>query len=54
MLAQAELEELEVLSQHLPLDKGQSLFGQSEAAGSVFNVVEGVLRLTRLLPDGQR
>lgn len=54
VLALAELEELEVLSQHLTLDKGHSLFGQGEPASSVFNVTEGVLRLTRLLPDGRR
>ena len=53
MLALPELEELEALSQHLTLDKGQTLFGQGEPAGSVFNVIEGVLRLTRLLPDGR-
>ena len=54
VLALPELEELEALSQHLTLDKGQALFGQGEAAGSVFNVIEGALRLTRLLPDGRR
>ena len=53
-LALAELEELEALSQHLTLDKGQTLFGQGEPAGSVYNVIEGTLRLTRLLPDGRR
>ncbi len=54
VLALDELEELEVLSQHLSFDKGQALFGQGETAGSVFNVIEGALRLTRLLPDGRR
>ncbi|MBE7198992.1 MAG: helix-turn-helix domain-containing protein [Parafilimonas terrae] len=49
-----ELEELEALSHHLILDKGQTLFDQDEPAGSVFNVIEGALRLTRLLPDGRR
>ncbi|MEL6061448.1 MULTISPECIES: helix-turn-helix domain-containing protein [unclassified Methylobacterium] len=54
VLALAELEELEALSQHLILEKGQTLFGQGEHAGSVFNVIAGVLRLSRLLPDGRR
>ncbi|WP_449411355.1 Crp/Fnr family transcriptional regulator [Methylobacterium komagatae] len=54
VLALAELEELEALSHHLTLDKGQTLFGQGEPAGSVYNVIDGVLRLTRLLPDGRR
>ncbi|TNC08046.1 cyclic nucleotide-binding domain-containing protein [Methylobacterium terricola] len=54
VLEPTELEELEALSHHLTLDKGQTLFGQDEPAGSVFNVIEGALRLTRLLPDGRR
>lgn len=54
VLALAELEELEAASQHLTLDKGQTLFSQGEPAGSVFNVIEGALRLIRLLPDGRR
>ncbi len=54
VLALPELEELEALSQHLALDKGQALFAQGQAATSVFNVIEGSLRLTRLLPDGRR
>jgi len=54
VLALPELEALEALSQHLVLDKGQTLFGQGERAGSVFNVIAGKLRLTRLLPDGRR
>ena len=49
-----ELEELEALSQHLTLDKGQTLYDQDEPTGFVFNVIEGALRLTRLLPDGRR
>jgi CRP/FNR family transcriptional regulator len=54
VLALDELEELEALSQHFTLDKGQVLFGQGELANSVFNVIEGSLRLARLLPDGRR
>lgn len=54
VLELTELEELEALSHHLTLDKGQTLFGQDEPAGSVFNVIAGTLRLIRLLPDGRR
>jgi len=54
VLSLVELEQLEGLSQHLTLDKGQTLFGQDEPASAVFNVIEGCLRLTRLLPDGRR
>ncbi|MGY2049373.1 cyclic nucleotide-binding domain-containing protein [Methylobacterium sp. JK268] len=50
----SEREALEALSQHLTLDKGQTLFGQDEAADAVYTVIEGALRLTRLLPDGRR
>ena len=54
VLTLPELEELESLSQHLVLEKGHALFGQDEPAGYVYNVIEGALRLTRLLPDGRR
>ncbi|MEE7491573.1 Crp/Fnr family transcriptional regulator [Methylobacterium oryzae CBMB20] len=54
VLTLPELDQLEALSQHLTLDKGQTLFGQGEPADFVFNVIEGCLRLTRLLPDGRR
>jgi CRP/FNR family transcriptional regulator len=53
-LSVRELAEMEALSQHARLDKGQALFGQDEPAGAVFNVIEGSLRLSRLLPDGRR
>ncbi|MEA1832517.1 helix-turn-helix domain-containing protein [Methylobacterium durans] len=49
-----ELDTLEALSQHVALDARQTLFGQGDAAMALFNVTEGVLRLTRLLPDGRR
>jgi CRP/FNR family transcriptional regulator len=53
-LSLAELEELEASSRHFTLDKGESLFGQGDPAHSVFKVIEGALRLTRLLLDGRR
>ena len=49
-----ELAEMEALSHHLRLDKGQALFGQDEPAGGVFSVIEGSLRLSCLLSDGRR
>ncbi|ACA20407.1 transcriptional regulator, Crp/Fnr family [Methylobacterium sp. 4-46] len=49
-----ELDSLESLSQHLCLDRSQTLFGQDEPAAAVYNVIEGALRLSRLLPDGRR
>ncbi len=54
VLALPELAEFEALSQHLALDKGQALFRQEEPGDAVYTVIEGALRLTRLLPDGRR
>ncbi len=54
VLTPTELDELETLGQRLTLDKGQTLFGQGEPAGAVYNVIDGTLRLSRLLPDGRR
>ncbi|GJD34991.1 Crp/Fnr family transcriptional regulator [Methylobacterium aerolatum] len=49
-----ELDELEALSQPLHLAPRQALFGQGDRAGAVYNVTEGMVRLSRLLPDGRR
>lgn len=49
-----ELDRLEAISQHVHLDTRQALFHQDNAAGAVYNVTEGMLRLSRLLPDGRR
>jgi CRP/FNR family transcriptional regulator len=38
----------------LHLEEGQTLFHEGDAAAEVYNVTEGALRLTRLLPDGRR
>ncbi|ACL55464.1 helix-turn-helix domain-containing protein [Methylobacterium nodulans] len=54
VLALDELAVLETLGQHLSLDKRQVLYGQEEPAEAVFNVIDGSLRLTRLLSDGRR
>ena len=47
-----ELKALEVLSRHVTVASHRTLFDQDEPAASVYNVIEGALRLYRLLPDG--
>ncbi|GAB6842161.1 Crp/Fnr family transcriptional regulator [Methylorubrum rhodinum] len=49
-----ELDELEALSQRLHLAPRQALFRQGDPADAVYNVTEGMVRLSRLLPDGRR
>lgn len=49
-----DLDSLERLSQHIEIDPKQALFAQGDDAGAVYNVTEGTLRLSRLLPDGRR
>ena len=53
-LTREELAGLEALSQQVHLDPRQALFQQDDRAGAVYNVTEGSLRLSRLLPDGRR
>src|SRR3954452_19237517 len=53
-LAPAELQELEHLSQHVHFVPGGTVFAEEEIATSFYNVLEGVLRLYKLLPDGRR
>jgi CRP/FNR family transcriptional regulator len=49
-----ELERLEAVSQRIALDPRQILFAQDDRADAVYNVTEGTIRLSRLLPDGRR
>ncbi|MCJ2012799.1 Crp/Fnr family transcriptional regulator [Methylobacterium sp. J-076] len=49
-----ELEELEALSRQITLAPRQTLFAQEDDATAVYNVTEGALVLSRLLPDGRR
>ncbi|UMY16156.1 helix-turn-helix domain-containing protein [Methylobacterium organophilum] len=49
-----ELGLLEALSQQIHLDPRHALFRQGDDANAVYNVTEGMLRLSRLLPDGRR
>lgn len=53
-LTRDELDELEALSRYVLLDARQTLFSQDEEATAVYNVTEGAVRLSRLLPDGRR
>ena len=49
-----ELERFERLTQQIRLFDRETLFMEEEAAGAVYNVTEGVVRLSKLLPDGRR
>jgi len=53
-LDKPELRELEHLSRHADFASGETVFAQEEIATSFYNVLEGVLRLYKLLPDGRR
>jgi CRP/FNR family transcriptional regulator len=53
-LDKPELRELEHLSRHAHFASGETVFAQEEIATSFYNVLEGVLRLYKLLPDGRR
>lgn len=49
-----ELDELEALSRPIVLAPRQALFWQGDDAEAVYNVTDGMVRLSRLLPDGRR
>ncbi len=49
-----ELRQLEQLGQRLEYRPNESVFTQEEIVVSCYNVLEGVLRLYKLLPDGRR
>jgi CRP/FNR family transcriptional regulator len=49
-----ELLELGLLSRYIHFGAGETVFAQEEMAGSFFNVLDGVMRLYKLLPDGRR
>jgi CRP/FNR family transcriptional regulator len=53
-LERSELQELERLGHHVHFEPNESMFAQDEAATSVYNLLEGVMRLYMLLPDGRR
>jgi CRP/FNR family transcriptional regulator len=49
-----ELRQLEQLSQRLQYRPNEPVFTQQEIATSCYNLLEGVMRLYKLLPDGRR
>lgn len=53
-LDKAELRELEHLGRHIHFVSCETVFGQEELTTSVYNLLEGVMRLYKLLPDGRR
>lgn len=53
-LEQDELRQLEQIGQRLQYRSNEPVFTQEEIATSCYNVLEGVMRLYKLLPDGRR
>ena len=53
-LDRAELRELEQLGRQTRFDPCETVFAQEELTKSFYNVLEGVMRLYKLLPDGRR
>jgi len=53
-LDEKELQDLTRLSQHVRLASRAPLFSEGDHADSVYNVSEGTIRFSKLLPDGRR
>lgn len=53
-LSTEELSHLAAATRFINIAADQTLFMQGSEATSLYSVVEGVMRLTRLLPDGRR
>jgi CRP/FNR family transcriptional regulator len=53
-LDKADLRELAPLSRHIHFAAGETVFAQEEMTTSFYNLLEGVIRLYKLLPDGRR
>ncbi len=53
-LDKAGLRELAHLGRHVHLKAGETVFAQEEMTTSFYNLIEGVMRLYKLLPDGRR
>jgi len=53
-LDQAELREFEHLGRHVHFGSCATVFAQEEMTTSFYNLLEGVMRLYKLLPDGRR
>lgn len=53
-LDKAELGELAHLGRHIHFESCETVFAQEEMTTSFYNLLEGVMRLYKLLPDGRR
>jgi len=53
-LDMVELRELEHLGRHVHFQSCETVFAQEEMTTSFYNVLDGVMRLYKLLPDGRR
>jgi len=53
-LDKSEQRELKQLGRHVRFTSSETVFAQEELMTSVYNVLEGVMRLYKLLPDGRR
>jgi CRP/FNR family transcriptional regulator, nitrogen fixation regulation protein len=49
-----EVSGLGALGVAMSFDRNAEIYGEGEAAGKVYKVVSGVVRISRLLPDGRR
>jgi CRP/FNR family transcriptional regulator len=49
-----EMREIEHLSRQVHFQPGESAFAQEDMTTSFYNLVDGVMRLYKLLPDGRR
>ena len=50
----AELSEFEHLGRRVHFSSGETVFSEEDITTSFYNVLEGVMRLYKLLPDGRR
>ena len=53
-LDKTELDEFEHISRHVHFAACETVFAQEDVATSFYNLLDGVLRLYKLLPDGRR
>jgi len=53
-LDQSDLRELEHQGRHIHFTACETVFAQEEITTSFYNLLEGVMRLYKLLPDGRR
>jgi CRP/FNR family transcriptional regulator, anaerobic regulatory protein len=53
-LDKADLRELAHLGRHVHFGAGETVFAQEEMTTSFYNLLDGIMRLYKLLPDGRR